>query len=122
MREGITGRAETFVTKDNTAEVMGSGNLPVYATPAVVALMEQACYRSVVPELEDGTATVGVHMDINHIAATSLGKKVWAESRLTAVDGRKLTFEAEAYDEDRCIAKAVHERMIIDVDRFMSRL
>ena len=122
MEIGITGRAEAIVTKDKTALEMGSGNLPVYATPAVVALMEQACYESVAPYLEEGMATVGVHMDVEHIAATATDRKVWATSELTVVDGRTLTFEVSAYDEDKCIARAVHERVIIDVQRFMSKL
>ncbi|MBE5937334.1 MAG: thioesterase [Lachnospiraceae bacterium] len=121
MEEGIKGRAESIVTPDKTAISMKSGNLPVYATPAVVALMEQASYESVAPYLEDGEATVGVSMEVKHIAATHENRKVWAESTLTAVDGRRLLFEVIAYDEDKCIAKGSHERVVINIEKFMGK-
>lgn len=114
MKPGIAGRADAVVSPDKTALSMNSGDLNVYATPAVVALMEQACYESVAPYLEEGSSTVGVYMEVKHIAATAPDKKVWAVSTLTEVDGNKLKFEVEAYDEDKCIAKGVHKRVIIE--------
>ncbi len=122
MKTGITGRADTVVSPDKTAVNMKSGDLNVFATPAVVALIEQACFESVASYIEEGSSTVGVYMEINHIAATPPDKKVWAVSTLTEVDGRNLTFEAEAWDEDKCIAKAVHKRVIIDCARFLGKL
>lgn len=122
MEKGLTGRADSIVSPDKTALCMRSGELEVYATPAVAALIEQACYESVAGHLEDGTTTVGVYIELHHIAATLPDRKVWAESTLTEVDGRTLTFEAAAYDENNCIAKAVHKRVIVDCARFIAKL
>lgn len=122
MDIGLKGRAETVVCHDNTAAKVGSGDQEVFATPWMVALMEEAAQSSLLPFLEEGQASVGTHLDVSHDAATPVGMKVWAESELIAVDGRKLSFEVAAYDECGLIGKGRHERFIINKDKFMSKV
>ena len=86
IQVGLKGRAETTVTPQNTAVAMGSGHSPVFATPAMVALMEQAAFTSLLPYLPEGEGTVGVHMDVVHESASPVGMKVWAESEVVSVD------------------------------------
>ena len=89
---GIRGRAVSPVTRQNTAAAMGSGTLPVLATPAVAALVEQAAWQSVQPELEEGRCTVGTLLQLEHLAATPLGGTVTAETELVEIDRRRLVF------------------------------
>ncbi len=121
METGIKGYAETTVTEANSAKTMGSGALDVFATPAMVALMEKAAWTSVQPYLEEGQGSVGISMNITHDAPTPLGMKVRCESELTAVDGRKLTLKVEVFDEKGSIGKGVHERFIIESEKFQSK-
>lgn len=118
---GIKGEAVETVCSANSAKVMGSGELDVYATPAMVALLEQAAWKSVAPELEEGQGTVGTLMDVKHLSATPIGMKVTAKSELTAIDRRKLTFKVEAYDEAGKIGEGVHERFIVDNGSFQAK-
>jgi fluoroacetyl-CoA thioesterase len=121
MEIGIKGSLEITVSEDNSAKTMGSGALDVLATPAMIALMEKTAWTSVQPQLEDGQGTVGISMNITHDAPTPLGMKVRCETELTAIDGRKLTFKVEAFDEKGCIGKGVHERFIIDSEKFQAK-
>ncbi|MGN0140994.1 MAG: thioesterase family protein [Roseburia sp.] len=121
LETGICGEAAEQVTEQNTAEAMGSGELKVYATPAMIALMEQAAYRSVAGELEDGQGTVGTLMNVKHIASTPVGMQVTAKSVLTEVDRRRLVFTVEAYDETGKIGEGVHERFVIDNRKFQEK-
>ena len=121
METGIKGYAETTVTEANSAKTMGSGALDVFATPAMIALMEKAAWTSVQPYLEEGQGSVGISMNITHDAPTPLGMKVKCESELTAVDGRKLTFKVEVFDEKGSIGKGVHERFIIESEKFQNK-
>ena len=121
LETGIQGRAEIVVSEQNTAASMGSGNLDVFATPYMVALMEEASQRSVAPFLEEGQSTVGTRLCVSHDAATPLGMKVWAESLLTEIDGRRLVFEVRAFDECGQIGKGTHERFIIKKQRFLEK-
>ncbi|MCD8376551.1 MAG: thioesterase family protein [Oscillospiraceae bacterium] len=118
---GLKGRAETVVTPENTASAVGSGLVPVFATPAMVALMERAAASSLAPYLEEGQGSVGVHLDVSHQSATPVGLKVWAESEVTAVEGKQITFSVAAYDEAGLIGQGTHKRVCITVDRFLSR-
>lgn len=118
---GIKGEATEVVNEKNNAAVMGSGELQVYATPAMVALMEQAAWKSVAGELEEGQGTVGTAMNIKHLASTPLGMQVTAKSELTAVDRRKLVFTVEAYDETGKIGEGTHERFIVDNKTFQEK-
>lgn len=119
LEKGIKGQAETVSASENSAAVMGSGDLDVFATPAMVALMEQAASKSIVKELEPGQSTVGTLMNIRHLSATPLGMKVTAESVLEEVDRRRLVFSVKAYDEKGLIGEGAHERFIIDAEKFM---
>lgn len=122
MEIGIKGRKEILVSYDFTAAKAGSGAQEVFATPWMVAIMEEAAQSSVLPYLEEGQATVGTRLDVSHDAATPVGMKVWAESELIAVEGRKLTFKVEAFDECGSIGKGIHERFIINAEKFMARV
>ena len=95
LATGIQGEKKEQVTQENTALTMKSGALKVYATPAMIALMEQAAYTSVAGELEEGQGTVGTLMNVSHISATPVGMEVTAKSELVKVDGRKLVFHVE---------------------------
>ena len=117
----IQGRAESTVNEQNTAAHMGSGDLPVFATPCMIALMEEASQSSVAPYLEEGQGTVGTRLSVSHDAATPLGMKVWAESCLTEIDGRRLVFEVRAFDECGLIGQGTHERFIIKKQRFLEK-
>ena len=122
LETGIQGRAEIVVNEQNTAASMGSGNLQVFATPYMIALMEEASQRSVAPFLEEGQSTVGTRLCVSHDAATPLGMKVWAESLLTEIDGRRLVFEVRAFDECGPIGQGTHERFIIRQQRFLEKV
>ncbi len=121
LETGIKGGAEALVTPENTAEKLGSGDCPVFATPAMVALMEAAASRSVAPYLGEGETTVGISLNIRHSAATALGRAVRAESELIAADGRKLVFKVTAYDQAGVIGEGEHARAIVNREKFLAR-
>lgn len=121
MEKGITLSMETTVTAEKSAVVMGSGTLSVFATPAMTALIEETAWRSVAPHLEEGQTTVGTSLNISHLAPTPIGMKVRCETVLTAVEGRKLVFEASVYDEAGIIGKGTHERFIINSEKFQAK-
>lgn len=118
---GTRGEALDVVNPGNTAATHASGTLPVYATPAMIQLMERAANNSVYGALEAGQATVGVAVNIRHLAATPLGMAVRAQSELIAIDRRRLTFRVEAFDEKGLIGEGTHERFIIDEKAFMEK-
>ena len=118
---GLKGRAESFVTEQNTAAAVGSGSLAVFATPMMVALMEGAAVNALEGYLAEGESSVGTHMDISHDSATPVGIKVWAEAELTAVDDRALTFSVTAYDEAGPIGKGRHIRFLVQSERFLAK-
>ncbi len=117
-----SGDAERVVTEEWTAPSMGSGTVPVLATPALVALMEQAAVRALEGRLPPGQTSVGVRIDVRHLAATPPGMRVRARATLVAAEGRRLTFHIEAWDDAEKIGEAVHERVVIDTERFMERV
>lgn len=121
METGIKHSLEITVDQSLSAAAMHSGTLNVFATPAMVALIEETAWKSVAPHLEEGQATVGTALNIQHIAPTPLGMKVRCETVLTAVNGRKLTFEAKVYDETGLIGSGTHERFIISADKFQAK-
>lgn len=118
---GIKGCAECTVTQELTAAALGSGLLPVFATPAAVALAEECAWKSVAGELAEGQGTVGTRMDLSHIAATPLGMKVRCESELVEFDRRRLVFAFTLYDEKEKIAEGRHERFVVDSERFLAK-
>lgn len=122
LKPGLTGTAETVVRETNTALAMGSGSLHVFATPSMIALMEQAACNAVAACLDDESTSVGTLVNITHNAATGTGKAVTATATLVEVQGRKLVFEVTAADEDKQIGKGTHERFIVNKEKFMAKL
>jgi len=118
---GMKARVEEVVTKDNTALSDGSGTLPVFATPFMCALMEKAAWMAIAPALNDGDSSVGTKLDISHLSATPVGLSVWAESEVTAVDGKRIEFNVRAGDEKGMIGEGTHERFIVSDERFLSK-
>lgn len=121
LEAGITNRMETMVSRDNVAGAVGSGTVEVFATPEMINLMERCCSESVGEFLEEGCTTVGSLVNVTHLSATPIGMRVWCESTLTQVEGRKLVFQVKAFDEKGIIGEGVHERFIINVEKFMAK-
>ncbi|RZT96032.1 putative thioesterase [Ancylomarina subtilis] len=121
LEEGLNFTQELTVEDNNTAIAHGSGKLPVFATPAMVAFMENTAVKCIEKGLDKGLDTVGIQIDTKHIKATKVGKKVTCTATLTKVDGKKLTFQIEATDEDGPIGSSLHKRYIIDPIKFMER-
>ncbi len=122
LETGIKGQQSELVTNDKTAAEMGSGTLPVYATPAMIALMEKTAMLSVAAELAEGEATVGTRLEISHLAACGLGSEIRCESVLEEIDRKRLVFSVEAYWGETLIGKGIHERFIINTEKFMSKI
>jgi fluoroacetyl-CoA thioesterase len=122
LQIGIEGLAQTVVSELNTAIAHGSGAVSVFATPALVGLMEKAALSSVEPLLEQGTTTVGTRVDVKHLAATPVGMTVVATSRLVEVDGKRLVFEVEARDNVDLVGMGIHERFIVKTESFIRRV
>ncbi len=122
LKSGLSATARTTVTEAATARAMGSGDLEVFATPAMAALMEQAAMEAVAPELPEGATTVGAEMNCSHIRPSALGAAIAATAVLTAVEGRKLTFTVGASDERGIIGEGTHVRFVVDRERFMAKL
>ena len=121
MEIGIKITLEITVTDNLTAAAVGSGTLNVYATPAMIALIEETAWKSVAPYLEEGQSTVGTRLDVSHVAPTPLGMTVRCETELTEVDGRRLVFAVNVYDEAGLIGKGTHERFIIMSEKFQAK-
>lgn len=121
LKTPMYGEARTRVTGENTALKFGSGKINVFGTPAMIALMEEASIDTVDKNLPDSYATVGTELNIKHIAATPEGMYVTASSELIEIDGRKLTFKVVAFDEAEKIGEGIHQRYIIELDRFRDR-
>jgi predicted thioesterase len=110
------------VTLERVASHLGSGSLQVYATPAMVAFVEQTCRKLVEPHLPDGMTTVGIAITVRHIAPTPLGGKVSIQAEIVLIEKNVISFQAELRDEMEKIGEATHERAVIDVDRFTGRV
>lgn len=122
LEKGLSSQSKTTVSSSNSAAAMGSGDLAVFATPAMVALMENAAMCAVSAQLPEGSTTVGVEMNVTHIKASALGAEIVATAVLTAVEGRKLTFNVGARDAEGMIGECVHIRYIVDREKFMAKL
>lgn len=122
LENGLSATVRTTVVEENTARTMGSGDLSVFATPAMVALMEHAAMTAVAAALPEGSTTVGSEMNCSHIKPSKLGAVITATAVLTAIEGRKLTFTVGASDEQGIIGEGVHIRFIVDRERFMAKL
>lgn len=121
LKVGLKGEASVEVVFENTAAAVGSGALEVFGTPSMIALMEKAALQSVQPYLDEGQGTVGLHLDIQHLAATPIGMTVRAESELEKVEGRMLFFQVRAYAGDELIGEGKHQRCIVFNDRFLAK-
>ena len=122
LRAGLTGTAEIVVGTRDTAPHVGSGKIGVLATPIMVNLMEAAALAAVERYMPAGHQTVGTHLDVKHFAATPVGLRVQARAELVKVEGRTLTFRISAEDERETIGEGVHERLVINVERFDQRM
>ena len=118
---GLTSEIETVVTETDTAEHLGSGLVPVFGTPALVGLMENAAVRALEGHLPPDQTSVGGRIDVRHLAATPVGMRVRARAELVEVEGRRLAFRIEAWDEAEPIGEATHERFVVDVERFVKK-
>ena len=119
---GLKGHKEQTVTRDLTAARIGSGLVEVFATPMMIALVEQTCYESVLPYLDEGQGTVGTLVNVAHTAATPVGMRVWCDSELVEVDRRRLVFAVKVYDECGPIGEGTHERFVIDTAKFQAKI
>ena len=118
---GLRGRATLQVTPENTAQAWGSGDVPVFGTPSLVALLEAAAVNALTGHLEPGETTVGTWIEVSHLAATPVGAAVSAEAELTGVDGRTLTFTVIAHDHRQKVGEARHRRVIVSRQRFLEK-
>jgi predicted thioesterase len=119
---GLKYESVVEVTSANSAKTMGSGDMDVFATPSMVALMENAAMMAVASALPEGSATVGTQINTSHIKASPIGATITALAELTEVEGRKLTFAVKAWDEKGVIGEGVHTRFVVDRERFLSKL
>ncbi len=122
IQPGLVGEQAATVTETLTAAHLGSGGIDVYATPAMIALMEAAAVAAIDPLLPEGQASVGSSLEVRHLAATPLGHQVRARAEVTEVDGRRVTFTVQAWDEEELIGEGTHTRYVIDVERFLERV
>lgn len=122
LKEGLTFTSKTTVTDALTAKVLGSGDMDVLATPAMVALMENAAMMAVALELPEGMTTVGGHIETSHLRPSKVGAEIEAKAVLEKIDGKKLFFAVEAMQDGNVIGQGKHLRFIVDRDKFLSRL
>ena len=122
LKKGLSSQSSVTVSAGNTASAMGSGDLDVFATPAMVALMENAAMKAVADALPEGSTTVGAEMNVTHIKPSGLGAEIVATAVLTGVEGRKLTFNVGARDAEGMIGEGVHIRYVVDREKFMAKV
>lgn len=121
MEIGIKGKKSIIVSKENTALKLGSGTLEVFATPAMISLIEKTAWQSIEEFLEEGQSTVGTSLRITHESASPIGMKIICETELIDIEKRKLTFKVEVFDQKGFIGRGIHERFIIDSEKFMNK-
>ena len=119
---GLKHESQVVVSQSNTAKALGSGDMEVFATPAMVALMENAAMMAVAKNLDEGASSVGVEISTSHIKASALGATITASAELVAIDGRKLSFKVKAWDEAGTIGEGNHIRFVVDRERFLSKI
>jgi len=122
LKAGLVGEASQLVTEQLTAAAYASGLVPAFATPAMVALMENASVNAIQKALPAGQTSVGIEISVKHLAATPLGMNVRARSEVTGVDGRRVTFKIEAWDDKEKIGEGTHQRMLVDEAKFNERI
>ncbi len=122
IKPGVVGEKSMTVTEAQSARHLGSGTVRVFATPAMIALMEQAAVEAIDRLLPEGKASVGTALNVRHLAATPVGQQVRARAEVTAVEGRQVTFNVQAWDESELIGEGTHTRFVIDLDRYWQRV
>ncbi len=121
MEIGAKFKVTIKVEEKDTAKAHGSGTLSVLATPRMIALMEESAYKCIEKYLEGGQSSVGTYLDVKHLSATPVGMEVYAESEVTALDGRRIVFSVRAYDEKGLIGEGTHERFIVFSEKFVAK-
>lgn len=121
IEKGLKGTAAVKADNSNTAKTMGSGSLDVFATPAMVALMEKSAVNAIADYLGEGETTVGTYLGIEHISATPVDMEVTAAAEVTEVNGREIVFTVEASDNAGIIGKGTHKRFIVNAEKFMNK-
>ena len=121
LQVGIKNNKSLPVSEEKTALSMGSGSLRVFATPAMIALMEATAAESVLPYLEQGTTSVGTKVNISHLAADPVGMTVLCESELIEIDGRRMVFKVVVHDEQSVVGEGIHERFVVKTESFMKK-
>lgn len=122
LKEGLKYSNTSTVNKNNTAQTLGSGDMEVFATPAMVALMENAAMKTVADYLPQNSTTVGSLINVSHIKPSGLGETIETTAILTTIEGRKLTFEVKATDSNGTIGEGTHIRFVVDREKFLSKL
>ena len=122
LQPGLTGRAELIVGEQHTAPRIGSGRIRVLATPVMINLIEAAALAAVEQSLPEHHQSLGTHLDVTHIAATPVGMRVRATAEVVRVEGRTVHFRVRAEDERELIGEGIHERVVVNVDRFDERV
>ena len=122
MLKGLCHSETLVVERKDTAAVYGSGSLEVFATPAMIALMEKTCLEGVNPKIGEGNTTVGISVNIKHLKASPVGTSIRCDSTLIEVDRRRLVFEVRCFEGDTLIGEGLHERFIVDSAKFMEKL
>ena len=118
---GKSAEAKTTVTEHNTANAVGSGLAPVFSTPMMIALMEEAACNVLSDLLADGQSSVGTYIETSHLSASPLGLEITATATIIAAEGRSVEFEVSAKDSFGTIGKGKHKRAIIDMERFLAK-
>jgi predicted thioesterase len=122
LKPGLKGAAELLVGAEHTAPRVGSGRVPVLATPVMINVIEAAALAAVEHLLPEGHQSLGIHLDVRHFAATPVGMRVRATAELTGLDGRTLSFRVEAHDDKEAIGEGTHQRVVVNVARFDQRV
>jgi fluoroacetyl-CoA thioesterase len=118
---GATAERSLVVNEEHSAVRWGSGGIEVLSTPQMIAMMEESAVDVLRPYLPPDQQTVGIHLDVAHLAATPMGGQVTARATLLEIEGRKAIFRVEAYDAAGIIGEGMHQRFLIDVERFMNK-
>ena len=121
MLKGLRHSEMLVVEHKDTAAVYGSGALEVFATPAMIALMEKTCLESVANKIGEGNTTVGIAVNIKHLKASPVGSTIRCEAELVEVDRRRLVFKVRCFEGDTLVGEGIHERFIVDSEKFMSK-
>lgn len=122
IEKGLSASSTVSVTNENTAISLGSGDLEVFATPAMVALMENAASKAIAPYLAEGDSSVGTEINVTHIKASAIGAEIVASAVVVEVNGREVTFNVGARDGESLIGEGTHKRFVINAERFISKL